>query len=295
MEKGTIKGVLEAFLNERKYLKYETTRNYKYFSKDVLCFAKEQGLHLVSEFKRHHSTLFVEFLKFRNNANSTILNKLKFLRAILAYAVELEIVNRFSLAKVRLVDDLDEEQRKEAKPFSLDEIERLVKNAKGELKSYLTIAFFTGARTGEILGLKQDDINLNENKANIKKSLSENNILGTTKNKSSNRIIDLLPIVKKEFEKLVYRNKGGFLFKKSRYVLRKEFKDLQNSLNMPFRKLYNTRHSFASLMISRGEESMWISKVMLGHSTLSTTFKYYAKYIPKDVSNRALFLRDLKI
>lgn len=48
-------------------------------------------------------------------------------------------------------------------------------------------------------------------------------------------------------------------------------------------------------MLSQGEESMWISKVMLGHSDLNTTFKYYAKYLPKNVTNRALFLNELKI
>ena len=295
MEKGTIQGVLGAYFNERKYLKYETIKNYTTSAKDLLAFCKEQDLSLMSEFKREHSTLFVDFLKAKDNANSTIKNKLMFLRAILDYAVELELISKVNLAKVRLVDDLQEEQRKEMKPFSLDEIERLIKNAKGELRSYLIIAFFTGARMGEILGLQKDDVRLDENKVNIKKSLGENNVLETTKNKSSNRVIDLLPIVKKEFEKLVYRNKSGFLFKNSRFNLRKDFKLLQNALKIPIRRLYNTRHSFASIMISKGEESMWVSRVMLGHSTLSTTLRYYAKYIPQDISKRALFLRDLAL
>lgn len=86
-----------------------------------------------------------------------------------------------------------------------------------------------------------------------------------------------------------------FLFKKSRIKLREEFKALQKRLNInPLRRLYDTRHSFASVMLNKGEEALWISKIMLGHSNLNQTFKSYAKYLPQNTAKRALFLKDLK-
>jgi len=45
-------------------------------------------------------------------------------------------------------------------------------------------------------------------------------------------------------------------------------------------------------MLQKGEELAWVSKVMLGHSELATTLKFYAKYIPDDSRKRASFLDD---
>ena len=47
-------------------------------------------------------------------------------------------------------------------------------------------------------------------------------------------------------------------------------------------------------MLSKGEEPMWISRVMLGHSSLNQTFSTYAKYLPKSVKERATFLNDME-
>jgi len=46
------------------------------------------------------------------------------------------------------------------------------------------------------------------------------------------------------------------------------------------RKLYNLRHTFASQLISKGEDITWVSKT-LGHESVQTTLKYYTKYIKK--------------
>jgi integrase len=45
-------------------------------------------------------------------------------------------------------------------------------------------------------------------------------------------------------------------------------------------------------MLQKGEELAWVSKVMLGHSELATTLKFYAKFIPDENKKRAVFLDD---
>ena len=105
----------------------------------------------------------------------------------------------------------------------------------------------------------------------------------------------MLEPVKAALSQLVAQNEGGFLFQSSRAILRKEFQALQNRLNItPLRVLYYTRHSFASIMLSRGEEPMWVS-VMLGHENLSTTLKNYTKYLPNQKRERAGFLKGLEL
>jgi integrase len=40
------------------------------------------------------------------------------------------------------------------------------------------------------------------------------------------------------------------------------------------------RHTFASLMVSQGENILWVSK-MLGHKDSSMTLDVYAQYMPQ--------------
>jgi integrase len=49
------------------------------------------------------------------------------------------------------------------------------------------------------------------------------------------------------------------------------------------------RHSFASLMISSGEDILWVSN-MLGHKDSSMTLEVYAKYVKQTDKKRAEFL-----
>ncbi|GAA7370945.1 hypothetical protein HpCK88_11150 [Helicobacter pylori] len=70
------------------------------------------------------------------------------------------------------------------------------------------------------------------------------------------------------------------------------FKKLLKALNLKERKLYTTRHTFASLMLSQGEEAMWVSKT-LGHKDLNTTYSAYSHYIPKQDKERAKFIKEI--
>ncbi len=52
------------------------------------------------------------------------------------------------------------------------------------------------------------------------------------------------------------------------------------------------RHSFASMMISNGEDILWVSHT-LGHKDSSVTLKAYAKYINVPKKKRAQFLKKV--
>ena len=47
------------------------------------------------------------------------------------------------------------------------------------------------------------------------------------------------------------------------------------------RVLYNLRHTFASQLISKGADIVYVSK-MLGHKDVSITLKIYTKFIEED-------------
>ncbi len=190
---------------------------------------------------------------------------------------------------------------KEAKaidPFSLEEVKTLIDNAESlRLKAFLMVAFFTGMRTGEQLALTWQDIDFNEKTITINKSLNELGQITSPKNKPSIREVDLLePVEKilKELKATEPANKKMIFLSvpKRTQDFQLMFKKLLEALNLKDRKLYTTRHTFASLMLSQGEEAMWVSKT-LGHKDLNTTYKTYSHYIPKQDKERAKFLKGI--
>ncbi|KAA6502840.1 site-specific integrase [Helicobacter pylori] len=183
-------------------------------------------------------------------------------------------------------------------PFSLKEVKTLIENAPNlRLKAFLVVAFFTGARTGEQLALLWEDIDFNEKTITINKSLNELGKITSPKNKPSIRDIDLLEPVEKILKDLKESEPDTkkFVFidmPKRSSLFQRHFKKLLKALNLKDRKLYATRHTFASLMLSQGEEPMWISQT-LGHKDLNTTYKTYSHYIPKQDKERANFVKGI--
>lgn len=190
---------------------------------------------------------------------------------------------------------------KEAKaiePFSLEEVKTLIENAPSlRLKAFLMVAFFTGMRTGEQLALLWEDIDFNNKTIIINKSLNELGQITSPKNKQSIREVDLLEPVEKILKELKESEPANkkFVFidmPKRSSVFQRHFKKLLKALNLKERKLYTTRHTFASLMLAHGEEAMWVSKT-LGHKDLNTTYSTYSHYIPKQDKERAKFIREI--
>jgi hypothetical protein len=60
----------------------------------------------------------------------------------------------------------------------------------------------------------------------------------------------------------------------------KKWRKVQEDLGITPRSPHNTRHTFATLMISRGENIAFASKI-LGHSSIKVTVDTYFKWIPK--------------
>ncbi len=187
-------------------------------------------------------------------------------------------------------------EAKAIEPFSLEEVKTIIENAPSlRLKAFLMVAFFTGMRTGEQLALTWEDIDFTEKKITINKSLNLSGVITSPKNKSSIREVDLLePVEKilKELKATEPANKKMIFLSvpKRTQDFQRAFKKLLKALNLKDRKLYTTRHTFASLMLSQGEEAMWISQT-LGHKDLNTTYNTYSHYIPKQDKERAKFIK----
>ncbi|WRD37106.1 site-specific integrase [Helicobacter pylori] len=238
---------------------------------------------------RYHEKTLILYKK------NTIHNLNANLKSFLAFCESERFINKNPYFAITL------KNAKEAKaivPFSLEEVKTLIENAPSlRLKAFLMVAFFTGARTGEQLALTWEDIDFNEKKITINKSLNELGQITSPKNKPSIREVDLLEPVEKILKQLKESEPTNkkFVFidmPKRSSIFQRHFKKLVKASNLKDRKLYTTRHTFASLMLSQGEEAMWVSKT-LGHKDLNTTYKTYSHYIPKQDKERAKFLKGI--
>ncbi len=111
---------------------------------------------------------------------------------------------------------------------------------------------------------------------------------GRPKTNSSYRDIDMLPMVydalKEQELRTRLRGKYVFLNKDDKPIvietLRKQAwtKGLKKA-ELEYRPVIQTRHTFATMMISAGENLGWVQK-MMGHSTLKMITDKYFSYIP---------------
>jgi len=149
----------------------------------------------------------------------------------------------------------------------------------------------------EILGLEWKDINYEDSLISVNKTRTAG-ITKKPKTKSSVREIDILSqaeIFLKSQQKISglrqnlfnTKNKVGKLFGSS--VLTFQWKKLLSKCNLKYRNIYQTRHSFASNMISNGEDVFWVSQ-MLGHKNMNITLDKYSKYIKRDGQKKVTFL-----
>ena len=177
--------------------------------------------------------------------------------------------------------------RTEVNPFSLDEVERLIKIAPDDFKAYYTIRFFTGLRTGEIDGLHWDKVDLDKKQIYIDQSLVKGEMTDA-KTDGSNRVIKLTDRVVSAFQIQMQATKhlGPFVFCKKdgkqfnyQTISRVIWEPMLERLKFKYRNPYQTRHTYATLLLAAGESPEWIAQQM-GHSTTTMLFRVYSRYVP---------------
>jgi integrase len=193
--------------------------------------------------------------------------------------------------------------RTEMLPFSEDEIDLILKNAKGQFRWFLQFSIFSGIRPGEAVALNWSDICFDKKTIDISKTTKRSGnggyIIGKPKTEASIRTIDMLPQVEEalraQFLETGLKNQRVFLNRwgapwNTPDFLNTRFKLLLKNIGLAQRNIYNTRHTFASQMLTKQIDIGWISKTM-GHENIQITLQTYAKYVPKNNDDRDKFLK----
>jgi len=173
--------------------------------------------------------------------------------------------------------------------FDSDEINRLL-NAESDPMYHclFRLAVFSGARAGELLALRWCDVLWDSKQIRIERSYN-NGALYQPKNETSRRKITLgdgMMQTLREWRKsnlkseLVFPDKEG-KFHNSMAVLRR-FRKTLNQAGLPAIRFHDLRHSFASLMLSNGE-NIKVIQSQLGHSTPTMTLNVYSHLVKNEV------------
>ncbi|MCC6921752.1 MAG: site-specific integrase [Nitrosomonas sp.] len=178
-------------------------------------------------------------------------------------------------------------------PFNESEQKDILSAATGQIRNQCVAFFWTGMRTSELIALEWIDIDWTRKKIMINKAITTASKTNeTTKTSSGTREIDMLPPVEhaltnqKQYTLLqgckVFHNPANNLPWTGDQAIRKSFWiPLLRKAKVRYRNPYQTRHTYASMMLSAGEPLAWVSSQM-GHSNVLITAKTYARWIPNN-------------
>ncbi|GAB5391876.1 MAG: hypothetical protein Altm2KO_21750 [Alteromonas macleodii] len=173
-------------------------------------------------------------------------------------------------------------------PFNKVEIKKILQALTHPYKEFFQFAFYTGLRTGELLGLRWEDIDIDNNVAHIRVNITSGKEKAP-KTAGSIRTVELHGMAVQALRSIksskFYDTKRVFVdpktMKEYKYAdgLRKYiWKPTLEKLNIRYRYPYQCRHTYASMMLSNGKNPMWVAKQM-GHADWGMIRKIYGRWI----------------
>ena len=233
-----------------------------------------------------HSVHVLDWVEDLTCKLKTIRNIIGPLRTALKHAVKDKYLATDPLADWEYTRQEDPEED-HVVPFTQEEQTAILSVAKGQSKNFIKFAFWSGLRTSELVALTWDDIDFDKGKIRINKAKTKAaDKPEKPKTKCSIRQVKLLlparealKAQKKLTNDLVFVNEEG-TYLTPNDINNDMWKPVLKEANVKYRNPYQTRHTFASMMLSAGERLAWVSNQM-GHANVLVTAKKYVRWIPE--------------
>lgn len=177
-------------------------------------------------------------------------------------------------------------RKKPVQPFRFDEWQAFRKHLPGWYWNYFDFAVQTGLRPSEQVALKWKAID--DKYIHIGLSRVRNREKTDLKNEYSRRSIELRSAIRKVLDKqreqvkdfdssYVFLTPTGTPIIQDR--LRDQWSKAMEASGLAYRRMYETRHTFASWALGFGELPEWVART-LGHADTSMVYRTYGRYIP---------------
>ena len=240
-------------------------------------------------------------LREKGLKSNTIKRLLNVLNQIMAYAVRHKMIDH------NPVSDAERPRtEKDARIISVltpDQIRAFLDATPiQKYKTLFMVAVMSGARQGEILGLKWSDVDFERKQLHINRTYNHGRFF-TPKTAVSKRAIDLAPAVIRELAawKLASGAQGDDLIfpsdrnREEPMIYQTDalvyFKRALNAAGLHKIRFHDLRHTYASLLIDQGENIKYIQS-QLGHATPMMTLNVYSHLMKSENQEAACRLEN---
>ena len=267
-------------------IKSSTLHNYKKIVDNRL--VPEFGHLKVTELKLTH---IQDWISTCNCARKTLSNLISPLRCTLEDAMYHRDIEYNILHEWKPTDrDVKKQSNDEVDPFTPDEQQLILDALDGQNRNLIQFAFWSGLRTSELIALNWGDVDFETGYIDVNKALTQAaDNPEAPKTLAGKRKVKLLePALQALKAQRCYtrlKNQEVFQYPKtnSRWtgdqaIRRTLWIPALKKAGVKYRKPYQTRHTYASMMLSAGENLLWVSKQM-GHKNPAITLKAYGRFI----------------
>lgn len=281
---------LRSYLWEWLKLKEQTTKastyhGYKKIVKNVL--SPEFGDLAVSAVNRR---TVKQWALDQKCSNKRIANIVSVLRSALQEALDDEIIEANPLTGWSFSRP-DGASTNEPDPFSLAEQAAILAQMDPQTANYFQFAFCTGLRTSELIALEWSDIDWHAETFRVSRAKAHASAAAeTTKTRASIRDVKLLaPALEalKAQKRHTLLHPSGVIFlhpklnlphRESQALLKTFWTPALRRAKVRYRNQYQTRHTYASMMLSAGENPIWVAQQM-GHKDFTMIARVYGKWM----------------
>ncbi len=285
----TVKDLLEEWLKD-----VERTHPHSTYR----CYKKSCNAHLIPEFGSIRARELTpqqirEWVRSRTGTLKSIRNDLTPLRAVLDRALNDDIIDRNPLDKIKVSKLVSRDQARtdyEVDPFTEDEIKAVLEIAleyDPRIRNLLRFAFYSGLRTSELFGLMWGDVDWRHMVVRVQRAVVERKVK-ETKTKAGIRDVILLPSALDALtDQKQYSFVGGeYVFvrpnERGSFVdyehLERPWKYILKRAKVRYRNPYQTRHTYASQLLSGGENPLFVAQQM-GHKTTEMIMRHYGRWV----------------
>ncbi|PRA14321.1 MULTISPECIES: Arm DNA-binding domain-containing protein [Pseudomonas] len=243
-------------------------------------------------------------------SNKTLSNIQSCLRSALNDATEEELIELNPLAGWTYSRKAAPPKEDDVDPFGPEEQQAVLSALSGQARNMMQFALWTGLRTSELVALDWGDIDWLREEVMVSRAMTQasKGKAETTKTAAGRRSVKLL---RPALEALKAQKAHTFLadaevFQNPRTLerwtgdgpIRKTmWVPAMKKAGVRYRRPYQTRHTYASMMLSAGEHPMWVAKQM-GHTDWTMIARVYGRWMPnssEDVGSKAVALWGSKV